>query len=168
MRRLRQGNARWMQVAGAACLAAHLLGLGWLAPFLTALVAASDHDHRVLLSVNGEGARVVLAHDAARRGMEPSHEHCPVAALLVALASESPGGGDHVLCFPLGVEIGRPSHQGTVDAPVPPEGRPCHVSPGFRKPWIKAAGLPPALIPPSADAASAASVAVVRSTVLRC
>ena len=30
-----------MRVAGAACLAAHLLGLGWLAPFVTALVAAS-------------------------------------------------------------------------------------------------------------------------------
>ena len=154
-----------MRVAGAACLAAHLLGLGWLAPFLT---AASDHDHRVLLSVNGEGARIVLAHDAARRGMEPGHEHCPVAAFLVALASESPGGGDHVLSFPLGIEIGRASPRGTVDAPAPSEGRPSDARPGGPSPWMDSAGPPSPFNPPRTDASSAAVVSVVRSTILRC
>lgn len=157
-----------MRVAGAACLAAHLLGLGWLAPFLTALVAASDHDHRVLLSINGEGARVVLAHDAARRGMEPSHEHCPVAAFLVALASDSPGGGDHVLSFPSGIEIGRASSGGTVDAPAPSEARPGQARPGGPSPWMDATGLPSPLDPSRRDAVSVAVVTVVRSTILRC
>jgi hypothetical protein len=157
-----------MRVAGAACLAAHLLGLGWLAPFLTALVAASDHDHRVLLSVNGEGARVVLAHDAARRGMEPGHEHCPVAAFLVALASESPGGGDHVLSFPSGIELGRASSRASVDAPAPSEGRHGDACPGGPSPGMDSAGPPLPLNPPRTTASSAAVVSVVRSTILRC
>lgn len=157
-----------MRVAGAACLAAHLLGLGWLAPFLTALVAASDHDHRVLLSVNGEGARVVLAHDAARRGMEPRHEHCVVAAFLVALASESPGGGDHVLSFPSGIELGRASSCAPVDAPAPSEGRTSDASLGNPAPWKEATTRPAPLEHLRTDASSVAVVFVVRSTILRC
>lgn len=157
-----------MRVAGAACIAAHLLGLGWLAPFITALVAASDHDHRVLLSINGEGARVVLAHDAARRGMEPSHEHCVVSAFLVALASESTGGGDHVLSFPSGIELGRATSRASADAPAPPEGRPSDSRPGGPAPWQEGTIRPATSEPSRTDASSVAVVTVVRSTILRC
>lgn len=106
MKRWRTAWARWRGMAGLACLAAYLLGVGWLAPFATALIAASDAEHRVLLSVSVRGASIVLAHDVTRPGMQPGHEHHPVAALLVAMASEAPGGMDHVLSFPSGLELG--------------------------------------------------------------
>ena len=126
-----------MAWAGTACLGAHLLGLGWLAPLVTALVAASDDEHVVSLSVGSHGSRVVLAHDSTRPGMAPGHEHCVVAALLVAMATELPGGHDHVLSFPSGVsgagvwmQVLRERHAGSSFGVVPeailrPAASPC-------------------------------------------
>jgi hypothetical protein len=155
-----------MRAAGAACLAAHLIGLGWLAPLLTALVAASDHEHQVLLSVNGEGARVVLAHDAARQGMEPGHEHCVMAAILVALSAEVPGGPDHVLAFPSGIGLLGNTPQGTHDpqaGPAPDFNNGCPLQDSIA---LAARAARPAFHDRSAP--RCAPGAVAHSTVLRC
>ena len=148
-----------------ACLFAYLLGLGWLAPFVTALVAASDEDHRVLLCVGGDGARIVLAHDASRPGMQVTHHHCPLAAILVAIASDVPGGQDHVLSFPSGLKLGGngsrcESHRITSAHGMTMGWLDPVVSPG--RPWSQGS------LPRRAPALPIATLRMLESTVLRC
>ncbi len=154
-----------MRAAGTACTLAYLLGLGWLAPFLTALVAASDDEHRVLLSVSVDGARVVLAHDATRPGMESGHRHCMVAAVLAAMANDAPRGADHVLMFPSGLQHGGSGSR--------PEVQRVGGIPTMVAPWLDVAGVKepcrrPCPRPPANPAARSASSRMLESIVLRC
>ena len=154
-----------MAAASLACLVVHLLGMGWLAPVVTALIAASDDEHRVLLAVNGEHARVVLAHDASRPGMHPGHEHCAVAAVLVALASEATGGTDHVLSFPSGVKA--------ADSGPRWDRGVARQRSSWVIPWFEPLALAPRLaghpgMPRTVPGAGPVALLAVTSTVLRC
>jgi hypothetical protein len=106
MRRHRQTASKtpW---ASAVLVGLYLLGLGWLAPLVTAGLAAMDEAHGVDMVAGVNGPQVVLRHNASNPAQVPWHEHCAMASALTVLGSDDAGQQDHVLSFPTGVDVVR-------------------------------------------------------------
>jgi hypothetical protein len=84
-------------------LLAYFLSATPLLPIATALVAWVDGEHRVALSADKDGTRVVLGHDARDPRKAFTHLHCAVSRVLTLLAKPSgPDHADHVLNFQCG------------------------------------------------------------------
>ena len=82
------------------CLLAYVASATPLPPLVTALVAWMDSDHRVTLTADSDGTRVVLAHDAGTGRRAITHTHCAVSRLLTLLAEPAgPAPSDHILAF---------------------------------------------------------------------
>ena len=85
------------------CLLAYFLSATPLLPIATALVAWVDGEHRVELSADRDGTRVVLGHDARDPRKALTHSHCAVSRLLTLLAEPSgQDHADHILNFQCG------------------------------------------------------------------
>ena len=146
------------------CLLAYLLSTTPLLPIATTLVAWADGDHRVLLSADKDGTRVVLGHDARDIRTALTHSHCGVSLVLTLLAQPSgPVHSDHVLNFQSG-SCATP-REATPCIPVPPTDEtptaPAMVSALVLPRLVSNAEGPPLDTPPAAI-----SVTVVRTTVL--
>ncbi len=111
--------------ASAVLLGLYLLGLGWMAPLLTAGLAAMDEAHGVGMVTGANGSKVVLRHDAANPDQVPWHQHCAMATALTVLGSDDSTRQDHVLNFPTGIDVVRSASMdlsfGTM-ASLPPTG----------------------------------------------
>jgi hypothetical protein len=85
------------------CLLAYFFSATPLLPIATALVAWADGEHRVALSADKDGTRVVLGHDARDPRTALTHSHCAVSRALTLLAEPSgPDHADHILNFQSG------------------------------------------------------------------
>lgn len=93
--------------ASAVLVGLYLLGLGWLAPLLTAGLAAMDEAHGVGMVSGVNGSKVVLRHDASNPDQVPWHQHCAMATALTVLGSDDSTRQDHVLNFPTGIDVVR-------------------------------------------------------------
>jgi len=82
------------------CLLAYFLSATPLLPIATALVAWADGEHRVMLSADKDGTRLVLGHDDRDPRTALTHSHCTVSRALTLLAEPSgPDHADHILNF---------------------------------------------------------------------
>lgn len=95
-----QATGRVRPIWASICLLAYFLSATPLLPIATALVAWADGEHRVVLSADKDGTRVVLGHDERDPRTALTHSHCAVSRALTLLAEPSgPVHSDHVLNF---------------------------------------------------------------------
>jgi hypothetical protein len=85
---------------GTVCLLAYLCFATPLMPVVTAMAAWFDGEHHVSVSMERDGARVILSHDASDPRKDLTHSHCLVSHALTLLAEPAgPEHTDHVLNF---------------------------------------------------------------------